>query len=68
MRKILRTVTVKYMVIFMSLIILTVLVLGTMIATILGNYAIDAKMEDLSISNVLFEEYHRELPLRADKE
>lgn len=61
MRKILRTVTVKYMVIFMSLIIVTVFVLGAMIATILGNYAIDVKMEELSISNVLFEEYHCEL-------
>ena len=66
MRKILRTVTVKYMVIFMSLIVITVIVLGTMLATILGNYAIDSKMEDLSISNVLFEEYHSELAPESD--
>lgn len=61
MRRIFRTITTKYMLIFMTLIVLTVFVLGTMIATILSNYAIDTKMEDLTTSNILFESYYNEI-------
>lgn len=61
MRRIFRTITTKYMLIFMTLIVLTVVVLGTMIATILSNYAIDAKMEDLTTSNILFKSYYNEV-------
>lgn len=68
MRRILRTITTKYMMIFMTLIILTVFVLATMIATILSNYAIDTKMEDLSTSNILFKSYYREIEQEGDME
>ena len=68
MRRILRTITTKYMMIFMTLIVLTVFVLGTMIATILSNYAIDTKMEDLSTSNILFKSYFRENEEEGDME
>ena len=61
MKRILKTITVKYMVIFMTLIILTVFVLGTMVATILGNYSFDVTAKELSTSNVMFKAYYSEL-------
>ena len=58
MRRIFRAITTKYMIVFMSLIIVTVFVLGTMIATIIANYSIDTKTDELSTSNVMFKSYY----------
>ncbi len=57
MRRILKAVTTKYMLIFMALILLTVVILGAMVATILSNYSVDTKMNELSNVNVMFKSY-----------
>ena len=62
MRRIFRAITTKYMIIFMSLIIITVFVLGTMIATIIANYSVDKKTDELSTSNVMFKSYYVSSP------
>ena len=58
MKKILRAITIRYMIIFMMLIILAVAVLGAMIASILSSYSVDMKMEELSTANILFKAYY----------
>lgn len=60
MKRILKAVTTKYMVIFMALIIITVFVLGTLIANIVSNFSVDKKMDELSTSNVLIKTYYQE--------
>lgn len=59
MSKILRAVTTRYMVVFMSLIIVTIFVLGVLIASIISSYAVDQKMKELSTSNIIFKTYYQ---------
>lgn len=59
MHKILRAVTTRYMVVFMSLIMITIFVLGVLITSIIENYSIDDKMDELSTSNMIFKTYYQ---------
>lgn len=58
MPKILRAVTTRYMVVFMSLIIITIFVLGVLITSIIESYSVDEKMDELSTSNMIFKTYY----------
>ena len=58
MGRIFRGITTKYMIVFMMLIIVTVLVLGMIIAAIIANYSIDKKTDELSTSNLMFKSYY----------
>lgn len=58
MSKILRSVTARYMVVFMSLIVITVFVLGVLVTSIIESYSVDSKMDELSTSNMLFKTYY----------
>ena len=59
MSKILRAITTRYMVVFMSLIIVTIFVLGVLITSIITSYSVDEKMEELSASNMIFKAYYQ---------
>ena len=59
MSKILRSVTARYMIVFMSLIIITVFVLGVLVTSIIESYSVDSKMDQLSTSNMLFKTYYQ---------
>ena len=48
MKRILRAITTKYMLIFMALMVLIVFTLSAMVATILSNYSVDKKMDEIS--------------------
>ncbi len=58
MPKILRAVTTRYMVVFMSLIIITIFVLGVLITSIIESYSVDEKMDEMSTSNMIFKTYY----------
>ena len=62
MSKILRAITTKYMAVFMTLIIITIFVLGVLISSIITSYSVDQKMDELSTSNILFKTYYQESP------
>lgn len=64
MSRILRAVTTRYMVVFMSLIIVTIFILGVLITSIIENYSVDEKMDELSTSNMLFKTYYH-IPVRS---
>lgn len=59
MSKILRAITTRYMIVFMSIIIITIFVLGVLIASIITSYSVDEKMDELSASNMIFETYYK---------
>ena len=59
MHKILRAVTTRYMAVFMSLILITIFVLGVLITSIIESYSVDDKMDELSTSNMLFKTYYQ---------
>ena len=58
MGRIFRGITTKYMIVFMLLIIITVFILGMIIAAIIANYSIDKKTDELSTSNLMFKSYY----------
>jgi len=58
MPKILRAVTTRYMVVFMSLIIITIFVLGVLVTSIIESYSVDEKMDELSTANMIFKTYY----------
>ena len=58
MSKILKAITTRYMIVFMSLIIITIFVLGVLIASIITSYSVDEKMDELSASNMIFKTYY----------
>ena len=67
MSKILKAITTRYMIVFMSLIIITIFVLGVLIASIITSYSVDEKMDELSSSNMIFETYYK-IPSEMDAE
>lgn len=67
MSRILRSVTARYMVVFMSLIIITVFVLGVLVTSIIESYSVDNKMDELSTSNMLFKTYDQ-IPVNSVSE
>ena len=67
MSRILRSVTARYMVVFMSLIIITVFVLGVLVTSIIESYSVDNEMDELSTSNMLFKTYDQ-IPVNSVSE
>ena len=68
MPKILRSITTRYMAVFMSLIIITIFVLGVLITSIITSYSVDQKMDELSTSNVIFKTYCKYSPSEIEEQ
>ena len=62
MLRIFKAITTRYMIVFMSLIIITISILGILIASIIASYSADQKMEELSASNMIFKTYYNLSP------
>lgn len=68
MPKILRAITTRYMAVFMTLIIITIFVLGVLITSIITSYSVDQKMDELSTSNVIFKTYCNYSPSEMEEQ